>query len=112
VHFRVFIDNLTILQYYDKMMTYFLYILAYTNNIIIDHSVIWFQWLNGQLCVDHEGGHLPFTGDATNLLKYGESNLIVVAVNNTLTPDTIPQGFTTFPNNTYKYKYIIFNSCL
>lgn len=63
---------------------------------------VWLQWLNGQLCVDHEGGHLPFVGDASRLLKYGESNLIVVAVNNTLRPDTIPQGFITFPNNTYK----------
>lgn len=66
------------------------------------YNSLWLQWLNGQLCVDHEGGHLPFIGDATNLLKYGESNLIVVAVNNTLRPDTIPQGFTTFPNNTFK----------
>jgi len=62
----------------------------------------WLQWLNGQLCVDHEGGHLPFVGDATRFLKYGEPNLIVVAVNNTLRPDTIPQGYTKFPNNTYK----------
>ncbi|XP_015374488.1 PREDICTED: beta-glucuronidase-like isoform X2 [Diuraphis noxia] len=60
-------------------------------------------WLNGQLCVEHEGGHLPFIGNATSFLKYGELNLIVVAVNNTLRPDTIPQGYTQFPNNTYKY---------
>lgn len=62
----------------------------------------WLQWLNGKLCVDHEGGHLPFIGNATDFLKYDEPNLIVVAVNNTLRPDTIPQGYTTYPNNTYK----------
>uniref|UniRef100_A0A2H8U010 Beta-glucuronidase n=3 Tax=Melanaphis sacchari TaxID=742174 RepID=A0A2H8U010_9HEMI len=75
-------------------------------NVFLRFSSVHFKsivWLNGQICVDHEGGHLPFTGNATDFLKYGEPNLIVVAVNNTLRPDTIPQGYTTYPNNTYKY---------
>ncbi|XP_050443174.1 beta-glucuronidase-like [Adelges cooleyi] len=75
-------------------------------NVFIRFGSVHFNstvWLNGEWCVDHEGGHLPFTGNATFLLKYGELNLIVVAANNTLGLDTIPQGFINFPNDTYKY---------
>ncbi|XP_050520628.1 beta-glucuronidase-like isoform X2 [Daktulosphaira vitifoliae] len=60
-------------------------------------------WLNGYKCVEHVGGHLPFICDATSLLKYGEMNLIVVAADNTLRADTIPQGYVIYPNDTYKY---------
>lgn len=42
--------------------------------------------------MNHTGGHLPFSGDITELLHYGKSNLLVVAVNNTLNQNTIPQG--------------------
>ncbi len=34
----------------------------------------------------------PFEGDATAHLDFGTENLLVVAVNNTLTQDTVPQG--------------------
>ncbi|KAJ9592379.1 hypothetical protein L9F63_015947, partial [Diploptera punctata] len=49
-------------------------------------------YINGNLVVHHEGGHLPFQLDVTSALKFGQKNLISVAVNNTLTPVTVPQG--------------------
>lgn len=54
-----------------------------------------YVWVNGQLAGNHSGGHLPFDFDVTGLrLKFGSSNRITVAVNNTLSPLTIPQGTT------------------
>lgn len=49
-------------------------------------------WINGQNLISHEGGHLPFEAEITPLLNYGTSNTVTVAVNNTLTPNTIPPG--------------------
>ncbi|KAL1494471.1 hypothetical protein ABEB36_010067 [Hypothenemus hampei] len=49
-------------------------------------------WINGQLVMSHEIGHLPFVCETTAYLKYGKENRITVAVDNTLLPDTIPQG--------------------
>ena len=40
----------------------------------------------------HEGGHLPIMAEVSNHLSYGNENLVTVAINNTLTPTTIPQG--------------------
>ncbi|KAK6040943.1 glycosyl hydrolase family 2, sugar binding domain protein [Cooperia oncophora] len=40
----------------------------------------------------HVGGHLPFEFDVTRLVKFGAMNKITVAVNNTLSWSTIPQG--------------------
>ena len=42
--------------------------------------------------MNHTGGHLPFQSDISKLIKYGEQNLLVVALNNTLSSITIPQG--------------------
>lgn len=42
--------------------------------------------------MEHDGGHLPFEAEVTDLLNYGESNVITVASNNTLTPTTLPPG--------------------
>jgi beta-glucuronidase len=50
------------------------------------------QWINGQLVMSHEIGHLPFLGEVTNFLKFGKENLITVACDNTLLSDTVPQG--------------------
>ena len=50
------------------------------------------QWVNGKFVVSHEGGHLPFEGDVTKFVQWDTSNTITVAVNNTLTPHTIPPG--------------------
>lgn len=40
----------------------------------------------------HEGGHLPFEKDVEMHLVFGQKNSITIAVNNTLTPYTIPPG--------------------
>lgn len=40
----------------------------------------------------HAGGHLPFEVDVTPLLTFEKPNRITVAVNNTLTPTTLPPG--------------------
>ena len=42
--------------------------------------------------MSHSGGYLPFEADVTSSLVFGNVNLVTVAVNNTLTPVTIPQG--------------------
>ena len=51
-------------------------------------------WINGKFVGEHVGGHLPF--DITNLnsvLLFGKKNLLTVAVNNTLTNASLPQGY-------------------
>ncbi|CAG9857009.1 unnamed protein product [Phyllotreta striolata] len=49
-------------------------------------------WINGELLMSHEIGHLPFVGEVTGLLKFGQENLVTVSCDNTLLSDTIPQG--------------------
>ncbi|XP_073257738.1 beta-glucuronidase-like [Porites lutea] len=49
-------------------------------------------WLNGKEVMTHSGGHLPFEADVTSLLSYDKVNRITAAVNNTLTPSTLPPG--------------------
>ncbi|CAG2058281.1 unnamed protein product [Timema podura] len=60
-------------------------------------------YVNGRLVTEHYGGHLPFQGEVTNLLNYGASNRVSVAVNNTLTTHTIPQGSVIHTNDTDMY---------
>lgn len=57
------------------------------------------QWLNDQKIITHVGGHLPFEVEVTNVLKYAEMNLLTVAVNNTLTRQTIPHGEFQYKND-------------
>ncbi|KHJ40650.1 glycosyl hydrolase family 2, sugar binding domain protein [Trichuris suis] len=59
------------------------------------------NWLNGKLTAHHEGGHLPFQASAKNLLHYGAENILTVAVNNTLSHDTIPPGEFEHKNSSY-----------
>ncbi|CAI8014502.1 Beta-glucuronidase [Geodia barretti] len=49
-------------------------------------------WVNGVEVVSHSGGHLPFQANITDLVKMGAPNRITVAINNTLTPHTLPPG--------------------
>ncbi|XP_071051958.1 beta-glucuronidase isoform X1 [Onthophagus taurus] len=49
-------------------------------------------WINGQLSMNHEVGHLPFQSEVNDLLNFGEENRVTVACDNTLLSDTIPQG--------------------
>lgn len=56
-------------------------------------------YLNGVNAVNHTGGHLPFETDVSTRLKYGQNNLITVAVNNILSKTTIPQGGVDYKNS-------------
>ncbi len=49
-------------------------------------------WINGQFVVQHTFGNLPFEAEITNRVNYGKENRITILVDNTLTPDSIPQG--------------------
>jgi len=49
-------------------------------------------WVNSVYLGEHEGGFTPFTFRAEKALKFGESNRVVVMVDNTLTKKTIPPG--------------------
>lgn len=51
-----------------------------------------FQYINGELVVKHEIGHLPFEADITANVKYGEENRVTVLCDNALVQTTIPQG--------------------
>ncbi|XP_054718490.1 beta-glucuronidase-like [Uloborus diversus] len=53
-------------------------------------------YLNGNFLMNHTGGHLPFEADATSHLNYFGPNRVTVALNNTLSDKTIPQGSKTF----------------
>nr|CAD7398746.1 unnamed protein product [Timema poppensis] len=44
-----------------------------------------YVYVNGVHVVSHDIGHLPFLVEVTNVVNYGSSNLLTVAVNNTLT---------------------------
>jgi beta-glucuronidase len=50
------------------------------------------QFVNSLRVGEHVGGHLPFEFDVTDVVKQGERNRVTVAVNNTLTHNTIPPG--------------------
>lgn len=47
----------------------------------------------------HNGGHLPFEGDITELLMAGQPNTVTAAVNNTLNDHTLPPGYITYYND-------------
>lgn len=49
-------------------------------------------WINGKAVIYHEVGHLPFQQEISTVLKYGAENRITVAVDNTLSSTTVPQG--------------------
>ena len=60
-------------------------------------------WINGKPALAHSGGHLPFEAEVTQLLALGQENLISVALNNTLTGDTVPQGAWNWKKESDKY---------
>ncbi|XP_043312238.1 beta-glucuronidase [Cervus canadensis] len=51
-------------------------------------------WVNGVHVAEHEGGHLPFEADISKLVQSGplSSCRITIAINNTLSPHTLPPG--------------------
>jgi beta-glucuronidase len=58
--------------------------------------------VNGQEAMSHEGGHLPFEAEVTNMLQLDGSNYVTVAMNNTLTPTTLPPGAIEYKTNPEK----------
>ncbi|XP_064089809.1 beta-glucuronidase-like isoform X6 [Macrobrachium nipponense] len=60
-------------------------------------------YLNGKFLTAHEGGHLPVMAEITTGVVYGQENLITVAINNTLTPTTVPQGKIVYKNDPTRY---------
>jgi len=56
------------------------------------------EWVNGVEVMSHSGGHLPFEAEVNLAVSYTSANHITVAVNNTLTPHTLPPGSITFHN--------------
>ena len=49
-------------------------------------------FVNGIKVAEHVGGYTPFEADITGLVKAGEVFRLTIAVNNELTPETIPPG--------------------
>ncbi|KAM9526020.1 beta-glucuronidase [Guaruba guarouba] len=62
-------------------------------------------WVNGVQVVEHEGGHLPFEADISSIVQDspGIPCRITVALNNTLTPHTLPPGSILYMNDTTRY---------
>ncbi|KAM9004897.1 beta-glucuronidase isoform X2 [Sarcophilus harrisii] len=62
-------------------------------------------WVNGVHVAEHEGGHLPFEADVSRLVQSnpGELSRITVAINNTLTPHTLPPGIIEHKTDSSRY---------
>ncbi|KAB7493947.1 Beta-glucuronidase [Armadillidium nasatum] len=60
-------------------------------------------YVNGEEVTRHEGGHLPIMADISDKLYPGEENFLTICINNTLTPDTIPQGKITHHDDLSRY---------
>ena len=64
------------------------------------------QWMNGVQFTQHSGGHLPFEGDVTDLVHSDSPNTLTVAINNTLSPHTLPPGEPSTPKQ-YAYAWFL-----
>jgi len=60
-------------------------------------------WVNGHHVVTHHGGHLPFEAEVGHVLDFSLENRVTVAVNNTLTRFTVPQGSVRWEPESAKY---------
>nr|XP_006641056.1 PREDICTED: beta-glucuronidase [Lepisosteus oculatus] len=62
-------------------------------------------WVNGVEVTQHEGGHLPFEADISDLIRKDPAQLcrITIAVNNTLTLRTLPPGTIQYMNDPTRY---------
>lgn len=65
------------------------------------HGCLLLQWVNGVQVVEHEGGHLPFEADISSIVQSSPQIpcRITVALNNTLTPHTLPPGSIEYMND-------------
>lgn len=59
----------------------------------LDHCYT-FQWVNGVKVTEHKGGHLPFEAEIGSVIRSDPTTpcRITIAVNNTLTLETLPPG--------------------
>jgi beta-glucuronidase len=68
-------------------------------------------YVNGQQVGVHEGGHLPFAFEITNLITWDAENVIAISVENELKPTRVPSGnmssaisgFASFPRTTFDF---------
>ncbi|KAB5522439.1 hypothetical protein PHYPO_G00159550 [Pangasianodon hypophthalmus] len=62
-------------------------------------------WVNGFQVMEHEGGHLPFEANISDVLRMDTSMpcRITIAVNNTLNLHTLPPGTIQYMNDPTKY---------
>jgi beta-glucuronidase len=68
-------------------------------------------YVNGVRVGSHEGGHLPFAFEITNLLKWDAENVVAISVENELKPTRVPAGnmstalgpFASFPRTTFDF---------
>jgi beta-glucuronidase len=49
-------------------------------------------YVNGNRVGSHEGGHLPFAFDITDLVRWDDENVIAISVENHLEPTRVPAG--------------------
>ena len=49
-------------------------------------------YINGEEVGSHEGGHLPFEFEITNLIKWESETIIAISVENYLKPTRVPSG--------------------
>ncbi|KAF4073025.1 hypothetical protein AMELA_G00254150 [Ameiurus melas] len=62
-------------------------------------------WVNGVQVMEHEGGHLPFEANISDVIRMNASMpcRITIAVNNTLNLHTLPPGTIQYMNDPTKY---------
>ncbi|KAF7665609.1 hypothetical protein LDENG_00136470 [Lucifuga dentata] len=62
-------------------------------------------WVNGLRVTEHKGGHLPFEAEIGDIIRKtpGVSTRITIAINNTLTLETLPPGTIQYMNDRSKY---------
>ncbi|XP_063417057.1 beta-glucuronidase-like isoform X2 [Mytilus trossulus] len=67
------------------------------------------MWINSVFLVEHEMGHLPFEAEIQDTAKFGSLNYLTVAVDNTLTPTTLPPGEIVYKHGNYPPHFFIQN---
>ena len=61
--------------------------------------------------MSHEGGHLPFEEAVNKFISFNSVNRLTIAINNTLTPHTLPPGTTSVPSQDEGYTRILLCIC-
>lgn len=68
------------------------------------------QWVNGVSVTQHEGGHLPFEAEVSDVIRKDPTGScrITIAVNNTLTLQTLPPGNIQYMNDRTRCSIFLF----